>query len=268
MSIANEISRLNTAKADIKTALEGKGIPVPSTLKIDGYAELINDYVIDIRVIGKVNVTDTSKSTTICNSVEPFSAIEIDGVVQPSVVTSYTFTTTGEHTVKYTLVDPTSIGDNAFSFCTGLISITIPNSVTSIGDNAFASCNFTSITIPNSVTSIGTGAFRYSFKLTSIIIPDSVTNIGTAAFNYCPKLTSVTIGNSVTSIGYNAFYYCSKLTYIISNATIAPTITNGTFQGVKNGGTLIVPNGSSGYDTWMQNASYYLGLYGWTKVEQ
>ena len=246
MSIANEISRLNTAKADIKTALEGKGIPVPSTLKIDGYAELINDYVIDIRVIGKVNVTDTSKSTTICNSVEPFSAIEIDGVVQPSVVTSYTFTTTGEHTVKYTLVDPTSIGDNAFSFCTGLISITIPNSV----------------------TSIGTGAFRYSFKLTSIIIPDSVTNIGTAAFNYCPKLTSVTIGNSVTSIGYNAFYYCSKLTYIISNATIAPTITNGTFQGVKNGGTLIVPNGSSGYDTWMQNASYYLGLYGWTKVEQ
>ncbi len=38
-----------------------------------------------------------------------FSEIEIDGVVQPSVVSSYTFDTTGEHTVKYTLVDPTSI---------------------------------------------------------------------------------------------------------------------------------------------------------------
>ena len=42
MSIASEISRLQTAKADIKTALENKGITVPSSTKIDGYAQLIN----------------------------------------------------------------------------------------------------------------------------------------------------------------------------------------------------------------------------------
>lgn len=48
----------------------------------------------------------------------------------------------------------------------------------------------------------------------------------------------------------------------------APTIQSTTFQNVKVGGTLYVPIGSSGYDTWMQNANYYLGLYGWTKVEQ
>ena len=34
----------------------------------------------------------------------------------------------------------TSIGDSAFSGCTGLTSVTIPNSVTSIGDWAFANC--------------------------------------------------------------------------------------------------------------------------------
>jgi len=42
--------------------------------------------------------------------------------------------------------------------CTGLTSLTIPNSVTLIGDNAFANCTgLTSLIIPNSVTMIGSG---------------------------------------------------------------------------------------------------------------
>ena len=54
----------------------------------------------------------------------------------------------------------TSIGDEAFCDCSGLTSVTIPNSVTSIGQGAFKGCNvLTSVTIPNSVTSIGKGAF-------------------------------------------------------------------------------------------------------------
>ena len=42
MSIATEISRLQSAKASIKTAIEGKGVTVPSATLLDGYAALIS----------------------------------------------------------------------------------------------------------------------------------------------------------------------------------------------------------------------------------
>ena len=110
----------------------------------------------------------------------------------------------------------TSIGSYAFYECTGLTSITIPNSVTSIGSYAFHDCRgLTSIEIGNSVTSIREGVFAYCFGLTSIIIPNSVTSIEYAAFYACSGLTSIVIPNSVTSIGNQAFAYCFGLTSIV-----------------------------------------------------
>jgi len=89
---------------------------------------------------------------------------------------------------------------------------TIYNVVT-IGGSAFSSCSaLTSITIPNSVTSIGSYAFNGCSSLTSVTIGESVTSIGDYAFNGCSSLTSVTIPNSVTSIGYSAFGICDSLT--------------------------------------------------------
>ena len=57
----------------------------------------------------------------------------------------------------------TSIDAYAFSYCSGLFSATITDSVTSIGKHSFESC----------------------YCLSSIIIPSGVTSIGDSAFNYC-----------------------------------------------------------------------------------
>ena len=87
--------------------------------------------------------------------------------------------------------------------------------MTSIDEYAFSGCtNLTNITIPDSVTSIGNGAFNRCRSLTSIIIPDSVTSIGKYAFYGCESLTSITIPDSVISIGERAFEDCTSLTSI------------------------------------------------------
>lgn len=70
----------------------------------------------------------------------------------------------------------------AFSGCSSLSSIDIPNSVTTIGNSSFFSCGLNEMVIPNSVTSIGEYAFSGCGDLVSIDIPNSVTSIGEYAF--------------------------------------------------------------------------------------
>ena len=140
----------------------------------------------------------------------------------------------------------TSIGGGAFAYCSGLISVTIPNSVTSIGGGAFNCCSgLTSVTIPNSVTSIGSEAFYECNGLTSVTIGNSVTSIGSEAFYGCSGLTSITIPNSVTDIGRNALsgtgWYNNQSDGImyLDNWLIG-------YKGNKPNGTFNIINGTKG----------------------
>lgn len=111
-------------------------------------------------------------------------------------------------------VGVTSIGDNAFSGCSGVTGeLVLPESVVSIGDHAFSRCSgFTGdLIIPASVVSIGNYAFYncsgFAGKLT---ISKGVASIGNYAFYCCSNFTdNLMIPESVTSIGSSAFYGCS-----------------------------------------------------------
>ena len=119
----------------------------------------------------------------------------------------------------------TSIGSEAFAYCSGLTSVTIPEGVTSIGSSAFYNCRgMTSVTIPSSVTSIGSSAFYGCSGLTSVTIPEGVTSIGDYAFYNCTSLTSVTIPDGVTSIGSSAFSGCNNLKNITLHSKCPPDL--------------------------------------------
>ena len=145
----------------------------------------------------------------------------------------------------------TSIGGYAFTDCTSLRSIVIPDSVTSFSDWAFYGCDLDEVRykgsisdwcaidfgyhgsnpleytydfyvngilmegeliLPDNITSIEENTFCGFYALTGVTIGENVTTIGDSAFEDCYNLTSVTIGENVTTIGQYAFAGCDNLT--------------------------------------------------------
>jgi hypothetical protein len=134
------------------------------------------------------------------------------------------------------------IGAGAFLYCTGLISVTIPNSVTNFDEFAFADClNLTKVSPGSGVVTIGQNAFESCSKLVSIPFTTSLVYVGWNAFESCSSLTNFVIPDSVTSIGSSAFIGCSGLTTMIIPASVTnmedsvffecPDLTNFYFQG-------------------------------------
>ncbi len=100
-----------------------------------------------------------------------YNFLDGDSIEVTSGFTEYSGSIIIPETVSYnsTTYRVTTIGDDAFLFCSDLIEITIPNSVTSIGFNAFYRCsNLSSVTIPESLIRIGGGAFSGCDNLTTV----------------------------------------------------------------------------------------------------
>lgn len=108
------------------------------------------------------------------------------------------------------------IDDYAFFYCTDLLTVSIPDSVSQIGKSAFYECrNLKSVALPSGVKEIGEGAFRECTSLTSVILPESVETIPHYAFSDCNRLTRVYVPQSVKGICKSAFAKCSNLMNVV-----------------------------------------------------
>ena len=180
------------------------------------------------------------------------------------------------------------ICNKAFSTCTSLTSIVIPNSVVSIGDSSFSRCNsLSNIVIPKSVICLNGNPFSdwegmleclsptfiyeddvlfnkdkskiISFrnqKIESYIIPNSVTDIGNSAFSFCRSLTNIVIPNSVTDIGNSAFSDCSSLSNIVIPDSVT-AIGNFAFWGCSSLSNIVIPDSVTAIGDY---AFYYCSL--------
>ena len=103
LSVASEITRIQNAKADIKTAIEGKGVTVPSATKIDGYADLIDDIPTGGSPTGTKNISITSNGTT-TEDVASYASAQIT----TNVPNSYSVSDEGKVVDNGALVSQTS----------------------------------------------------------------------------------------------------------------------------------------------------------------
>ncbi len=124
--------------------------------------------------------------------------------------------------------DEDSNGQNgAFSHCTKLTEIVIPDGVTVIGERAFMGCSsLEEIVIPDNVTSIQVAAFSYCAGLKKVIIPNGVLSLEAAAFSSCKSLEEIIIPDSVTSMESLLFMDCDKLKKVKLPAGIASIESN------------------------------------------
>ncbi len=158
----------------------------------------------------------------------------------------------------------TELGEFAFDNQRTLSSITIPLNLTTIGSAAFMHTGLLDITIPDSVTNIDSSLFYNCYNLSAVTIGSGLTTISLQMFRNCTSLGEISIPSNVITIDNYAFSGDTSLQTIYAYPSIAPTISgNKVFTNIPNNGILHYPYGSD-YSTWLTELNSYAS--GWTGV--
>lgn len=162
----------------------------------------------DDRLICYFDVISTSSPTPIMKwsgsygGDNAFTEIEIDGVVQPELVSAYTFSTLGTHVVKYRLKTPTVIPTYSLSSCKRM----------------------TKAIIPNTVTHLNYCCFQYNNNLKEVIVPEGVKEFGDQVFG-STGIESIELPSTTYWFTVQPFDKCYYLQSLIIKATTPPILS-------------------------------------------
>ena len=158
----------------------------------------------------------TKLSKTLCLLVCLFMGSAFTAAAADFMVDSICYNIIGENQVEVTSRDVKYTGEV-------IIPATVMNDgityqVTRIGNNAFSGCSsMTLVGIPEGVTEIGKYAFFQCFRLENIDLPNSLVSIGRAAFMMCYSFTAFHVPRNLATIEYDALTYLENLAYYTSS---------------------------------------------------
>jgi len=210
-----------------------------------------------LTILLMVSVTPSTSAHIYVRSTDNGATYErVDGGIR---ITGYTNTVAAVLEIPATIdeLPVVEIKEGAFSGCTALTAVTIPDTVTEIGLGAFFKCsNLESVVFPKELTNILRHTFYECKALTSITFPEELSMIGGGAFAECDSLVSVVIPDSVTTIYQRAFSGCDNLRSI----TIPDTVTE--IDSEAFAGTAALSDEANHYD-----GVAYLGRHAIQQVE-
>lgn len=204
----------------------------------------------DGKIWAYYNVTDTTTPTTLLYTTGYLSGMNVDGV-DVTLATTYQFSTTGEHLVKFS-TSYTSIAARNFEGATALLRCYLPSRITALNQRAFFGCTgMVYINLENITTLSGTSHFYWANMsevdvsmplltspgggsnfsdnyIRSIIDLGSITQIPAAYFS-SSRASKIIVPASVTSLEGYSFYHQAAGVVIVFLPTTPPTV-----NGVRN----------------------------------
>ena len=199
MSIATEITRLQNAKASIKSSIENKGVTVPSATKLDGYSTLIDSIQTGITPTGTISITSNG-TVDVTNYAS--ANVNVSGSGWDPNQYAEGLVPVGE----LTLNTATKINNYAFAYKTSITRVIAPNVLT-INGSAFEGCSgLLSFSLPNATIGASqTRAFFGCNKLTVAVLPSLTGETMGSTFQNCTLLASADFGPSTTKVSNNTF---------------------------------------------------------------
>ena len=270
MSIASELTKLETDITNAYSAVQTKGGTIPTDKNTNNLATAISSIS---GGGGKPEQSKTATPSTSSQTILPDEGYTLSSVTVNAVTSSIDSDIKAENIKKgvsilgvegtmesaESLIDKTitkatvpvlagTIRDYLFENCTKLEEIIIENGITDIGAYAFSECTkLRKINLPDSIKSIATHAFDRVPFTGYIKLPSSLKTLS-GAFRNCTKVTAFDVPTGVKSIVSSTFLNCTALdTIILRSNTLCTLATITTFNGTPFrttgvGGTAYVPS--------------------------